>query len=618
MRNVAIIAHVDHGKTTLVDRILKQCEVKLLNERMMDSNQIEKERGITILAKVTAVTHCPPGEKEPILINVVDTPGHADFGGEVERVLSMVDGAILVVDVIEGPMTQTKFVVSKALQYNLKPILVINKVDREGAIEGDAESAVFDLLASLNATDEQLDFPVLYGSARDGWVSTSFADRTSWKEKRLDITPLLNTICSHVPPPKVDTKSLFSFLVTMVSRDPYLGKIVTGKVYSGIATPNDLVSVMNREGTPVGQGRVTKIRASRGLRNEELPYAIAGDILSLTGIESASIGDTLANVAIKSPLFTPKIDPPTVSVTFLVNDSPIKGKEGSVFTSQKLADRLFREAETNPAMKVGYAKDDREKLEVQGRGELQLGILMENIRREGVEFAVSPPRVLFQRPEGEPDSKEVLEPIEDLIVEVDEEHSGTVIDKLSRRHGHVSDINNTAGGRTRIKMTIPARCLIGFRPIFTSDTRGSGILYSTFREYAPFRGETGDKRKGVIISMADGEATAHALESIQDRGILFITPGTACYNGMIVGESAKDSDVVVNPVRRKETSNVRSVLKEEKLVLVPPRIVNLESAIGYVQAGELIEVTPQSIRLRKVILDEAKRRAAEKHGNPYN
>uniref|UniRef100_A0A7S0ZHY3 Tr-type G domain-containing protein n=1 Tax=Timspurckia oligopyrenoides TaxID=708627 RepID=A0A7S0ZHY3_9RHOD len=615
IRNVAIIAHVDHGKTTLVDRILKQCEVKLSNERMMDSNAIEKERGITILSKVTAVTY--ENSNERMLLNVVDTPGHADFGGEVERVLSMVDGAVLLVDALEGPMTQTKFVLSKALQYKLRPIVVVNKVDREAAEAGIAESAVFDLLLSMDASDEQLDFPTLYASAREGWVSSSFSDRECWKEKNLDVTALLDTITNHVPAPKVDLDAPFSFLVTMISRDPFLGKIVTGRVHAGQARVGDAVKVMTRDGEYVGEGRVSKVRASRGLKTAELPVAIGGDIVSMTGIECASVGDTISALEVTAPLFAPKIDPPTVSVFFSVNDSPLKGKEGVVFTSQKLSERLLREAESNVSITVGSASGISEQMEVQGRGELQLGILIENLRREGIELAISPPRVLFQTDPSNPRGPK-LEPIEDLIVEVDEMHAGSIIEKLSRRHGHLIDMTNTLGDRVRVRMTIPSRCLIGFRPIFIQDTRGSGIMYSTFSSYEAYRGDTGDLRKGVIVSMAAGTASAYALESVQERGTLFIKPGTDVYAGMIVGESAKEHDLSMNPVKEKKASNIRTTLKEESIKLVPPRLITLEEAIGYVQPGELIEVTPKSIRMRKLILDCNLRRSAEKSNKAYN
>ncbi|KAA8495706.1 GTP-binding protein TypA/BipA-like [Porphyridium purpureum] len=612
IRNVAIIAHVDHGKTTLVDRILKQCAVKMLNDRMMDSNVIEKERGITILAKVTGVEYTRQDASAPLLVNVVDTPGHADFGGEVERVLSMVDGAILLVDAAEGPMTQTKFVVSKALQYNLRPIVVINKVDKESVVEGTAESAVFDLFASLEATDEQLEFPILYASARDGWVSPDFSDRTRWQEKNLDVTPLMEAIASHVQCPNVDVNAPFSFLVTMISRDPFLGKMVTGKVHSGTAFVGDQVKVLTRDGEAAGTGRIMKVRASRGLRSTELDRAIAGDVVTILGVEAASVGDTICHGSVTAPLFAPQIDPPTVSINFCVNDSPIKGKDGTVVTSQKLGERLFAEAESNVSISVGYSKN-REQLEVQGRGELQLGILIENMRREGMELAISPPKVLYKNDE----KGKLLEPIEEVLIEVDEEHSGVVIDKLNRRHGHLSDVSSTAGGRSRIKMTIPARCLIGFRPIFMGDTRGSGILYSTFHGYELHRGDTSDPRKGVICSTATGTATAYALEPIQERGTLFITPGMDVYEGMIIGESKKDDDMVVNPVKEKQLTNVRTTLKEEHFRFSPAKPVLLEHAIGYIQAGELIEVTPKNVRLRKLILNYDKRKSFEKRKQPY-
>lgn len=610
---MAIIAHVDHGKTTLVDRVLRDCNVAITADRVMDRNELEKERGITIMSKVTSVTH---GEHR---INVIDTPGHADLGAEVERVLGLVDGAVLLVDATEGPMAQTKFVLTKALARGIRPLLVLNKVDRDTADPAAVEAAVFDLFASLDASDEQLDFTTLYASAKQGWTAASLDAAGSG-----DTRPLLDAIVSHVPPPRdADTAAPFAFLAAMLSRDPYLGRIATGRVAAGAVVPGQRVVLVAADGSKRADGRVGKILATRGLATEELPRAVAGDIVSLTGMDAIAVGDTVAVLADDAPagsvppaLYSVPIDPPTVSVVFSVNESPLSGKDGTVLTSQKLAARLALEAENNVSISVSPSAGGEEATEVHGRGELQLGILIEQLRREGLEFAVSPPRVLTKtapKPDY-PAQTVTLEPWEELSVEVDEAHTGLVLDKLSQRYATVLDTASLPGGRSRLKVLIPARGLLGFRPVFTADTRGSGVLHRSFAHWAELPADAlpPSARKGVLVSMADGLTSAYSLATLEARGTLFVRPREEVYAGMIIGECSRGADIDVNPVRAKQLTNIRTHAKDEAVRLSPPRAMTLETAIGYVQTDELVEVTPTKVRLRKRILDAATRLRASK------
>ncbi|CAK7323987.1 unnamed protein product [Dovyalis caffra] len=605
LRNVAVIAHVDHGKTTLMDRLLRQCGADIPHERAMDSISLERERGITISSKVTSISW-----KENVL-NMVDTPGHADFGGEVERVVGMVEGAILVVDAGEGPLAQTKFVLAKALKYGIRPILLLNKVDRPAVSEercDEVESLVFDLFANLGATEEQLDFPVLYASAKEGWASSSFTKDPPADSKNM--AQLLDAIIRHVPSPKANLDAPFQMLVSMMEKDFYLGRILTGRVFSGIIHVGDRLHGLRSTDsgvTKIEEGKVTKLMKKKGTSMVLIDSAGAGDIISMAGMASPSIGHTVANLEVMTALPTVELDPPTISMTFGVNDSPLAGRDGTHLTGGKIGDRLMAEAETNLAINVlpGMA----ETYEVQGRGELQLGILIENMRREGFELSVSPPRVMYKT-----EKKEKLEPIEEVTIEVNEEHVGLVMEALSHRRAEVLDMGPVAGhvGRTRLSLTCPSRGLVGYRSVFSSDTRGSGFMHRAFLTYAKHRGPLGNVRKGVLVSMGYGTITAYALMSLEPRGILFVSPGMETYDGMIVGEHSRDSDLDVNPVRAKELSNMRAAGKDENVKLSPPRLMTLEEAIGYVASDELIEVTPKAIRLRKRYLEVNKRKAMSK------
>lgn len=605
LRNVAVIAHVDHGKTTLMDRLLRQCGADIPHERAMDSISLERERGITIASKVTGISW---RENE---LNMVDTPGHADFGGEVERVVGMVEGAILVVDAGEGPLAQTKFVLAKALKYGLRPILLLNKVDRPAVSEercDEVESLVFDLFANLGATDEQLDFPVLYASAKEGWASSTFT-----KDPPADVrnmSQLLDAIIRHVPPPKASLDAPFQMLVTMMEKDFYLGRILTGRVSSGVVSVGDKVHGLRitDSGTEkIEEGKVTKLMKKKGTGMVLIDSAGAGDIISIAGMTKPSIGHTVANTEVTTALPTIELDPPTISMTFGVNDSPLAGRDGTHLTGGKIGARLMSEAETNLAINVipGMA----ETYEVQGRGELQLGILIENMRREGFELSVSPPKVMYKTENGVK-----LEPIEEVTIEVNEEHVGLVMEALSHRKAEVMDMGPVPGsaGRTKLSLTCPSRGLVGYRSVFSSDTRGTGFMHRAFLKYEKHRGLLGNVRKGVLVSMGFGSITAHALMSLEPRGILFVPPGTETYDGMIIGEHSRDTDLDVNPVRAKELSNVRAAGKDENVKLTPPRLMTLEEAIGYVASDELIEVTPKAIRLRKRYLDVNKRKTMSK------
>jgi GTP-binding protein len=599
LRNLAIIAHVDHGKTTLIDSMLKQSGTFRQNqqvaERVMDSNDLEKERGITILAKCTSIT------VDDVRMNIVDTPGHADFGGEVERVLSMVNGVVLLVDAAEGPMPQTKFVLSKALALGLKPIVVINKVDRPDARVEEVHNEIFDLFVALDANDDQLDFPTLYASGRGGWAAESM------DAPRENLTPLFDIIKNYVPEPMVDKDAPFTMLATILEADPYLGRVLTGKVYSGRAKQNMNVKALRLGGELVEQGRLTKIFAFRGIEKIGIEEAEAGDIISIAGLVDASVADTICDLEVENAIKATPIDPPTMAITISVNDSPLAGTEGSKVTSRMIRDRLFKEAESNVAIRVKES-EDKDAFEVGGRGELQLGVLIETMRREGFELSVSRPRVLFKKDE----AGKTLEPIEELFVDVDEEFSGVIVEKLSLRKGEMTDMRPSGGGKIRIKFLIPARGLIGYQSEFLTDTRGTGIMSRLFHGYAPFKGEIEGRRNGVLISMASGVAVAYALWNIEERGILFINPQEKVYEGMIIGQHSRDNDLEVNPLKGKQLTNIRTTSKDEAVRLTPPKIITLEDAISYIEDDELVEVTPQSIRLRKKLLDSNDRKRASR------
>ena len=599
LRNIAIIAHVDHGKTTLVDRLLQQSgafrENQRVAERAMDSNDLERERGITILAKATSILW------QGTRVNIVDTPGHVDFGGEVERILNMVDGALVLVDAAEGPLPQTKFVVLKALKMGLKPIVVINKVDRPDARPHEVVNEVFDLFASLDASDEQLDFPILYGSAKEGWMAES---PEGPKEARMQ--PLFDLVLSHVAPPHVE-EGPFRLLGTILEANPYLGRVVTGRITSGTVAPNQSVKVLDHDGKLVEQGRVSKVLAFRGLERLALDEATAGDIVSLAGLPSATVAHTICAPEVIEPLPAQPIDPPTLSMTFRVNDSPLAGTEGDKVTSRMIRDRLLREAEGNVALRVTES-DERDSMEVAGRGELQLGILIETMRREGFELSVSRPKVLFRRNE----QGELLEPIEEVVIDLDAEHSGIVVQKLSERKGELLEMRPSGGGRQRLVFYVPTRGLIGYQGELLTDTRGTGIMNRLFHAYAPYKGEIQGRRNGVLISTEAGEAVAYALWNLEDRGPMMIDPGVRVYAGMIVGEHTRDNDLEVNVLKGKKLTNIRTTSKDEAVRLTPPIRMTLERALAYIQDDELVEVTPKSIRLRKRHLDSNDRKKAER------
>ncbi|HRJ66579.1 MAG TPA: translational GTPase TypA, partial [Alphaproteobacteria bacterium] len=582
LRNIAIIAHVDHGKTTLVDQLLRQAgqfrDNQHVAERVMDSNDLERERGITILAKVTSVMW------NETRINIVDTPGHADFGGEVERILSMVDGVVVLVDAAEGPLPQTKFVSGKALQLGLKPIVVINKVDRPDARPDEVHEAVFDLFAALEATDEQLDFPVLYASGRDGWAATSM------DAERKDMKPLFDLICDFVPAPKVDATAPFSMLVTLIENNPYLGRLVTGRIMSGSAKTNQNVKGLDLEGNLVENARVTKILAFRGIERVPLDEASAGDIVSVAGMTETTVANTVCDPSVMVALPAQPIDPPTISMSFSVNDGPFAGKEGTKVTSRMIRDRLFKEAETNVAMKVKDGMTS-ETFEVFGRGELQMSVLIETMRREGFELMIGRPRVLYKTEEA---TGERLEPIEEVVIDVDQEYSGTVVQKMALRKGEMMSMQPSGAGKVKMTFIAPTRGLIGYHGEFLTDTRGTGIINRLFHGYAPFKGNIDGRRTGVLIAMSTGQATAYDLWNLEERGVIMVLPGTDVYEGMIVGEHNRDNDLPVNVLKGKKLTNVRASGSDEMVKLIPPRILTLEQAITYIADDELVEVTPKS------------------------
>ena len=598
LRNIAIIAHVDHGKTTLVDKLLQQSGTYRENqrqvERAMDSNDIERERGITILAKCTSV------EWEDTRINIVDTPGHADFGGEVERILSMVDGVIVLVDAAEGPMPQTKFVVGKALKLGLKPIVAINKVDRPDARVTEVVNEVFDLFAALDATDDQLDFPILYGSGKNGWMGSSETENDK------GMKPLFDLVIKHVAPPVVE-EGPFRLLGTILEANPYLGRIITGRIASGSAKPNQAVKVLSRDGKTVETGRITKILAFRGLERQPVELAEAGDIVAIAGLTKGTVADTFCDPTVETPIQAQPIDPPTVSMSFIVNNSPLAGTEGDKVTSRLIRDRLLREAEGNVALRVVEAAD-KDSMEVSGRGELQLAILIENMRREGFELSVSRPRVVLTKNE----NGQILEPVEEVVIDVDEEFSGVVVQKMSERKAEMIEMRPSGGNRLRLVFYAPTRGLIGYQGELMTDTRGTAIMNRLFHDYLPYKGEIQGRRNGVLISNEQGEAVAYAMFKLEDRGPMMIEPGWKVYKGMIVGEHTRENDLEINVLKGKQLTNIRTTSKDEAVRLTPPIRMTLEKALAYIEDDELVEITPKSIRLRKRHLDPNERKRAEK------
>ena len=601
LRNIAIIAHVDHGKTTLVDQLFRQSgtfrDNQRVEERAMDSNDLEKERGITILAKPTSVEWTPEGG-EPVRINIVDTPGHADFGGEVERILSMVDGVVLLVDSSEGAMPQTKFVTGKALALGLRPIVVVNKVDRPDERIQEVLDEVFDLFVSLDATDEQLDFPVLYASGRNGYANEDSSLRSG------TLIPLFQKIVDHVPAPAVEVEGVpFTFLVTLLDRDNFLGRILTGRVTSGSVKVNQAIHALDMDGKVIETGRASKIMAFHGLDRVPVDEAKAGDIISLAGLAVATVANTICDTSVTEPIQAQPIDPPTLSMRFAVNDSPMAGREGTKVTSRMIRDRLAREAESNVAVKVTESAD-KDSFEVAGRGELQLGVLIETMRREGFELSISRPRVLF----GEDENGGKTEPYETVMIDVDEEFSGTVVEKMNIRKAEMTDMRPSGGGKTRITFSAPSRGLIGYHGEFLSDTRGTGIMNRLFEKYGPHKGKIEGRKNGVLISNGSGEANAYALGPLEERGILMVGVGEALYEGMIIGENAKPDDLEVNPMKSKALTNFRASGKDDAVRLTPPWKLTLEQAIAYIDDDELVEVTPKTIRLRKRYLDPNERK----------
>jgi GTP-binding protein len=601
LRNIAIIAHVDHGKTTLVDQLLAQSGVFRANEatteRAMDSNDQERERGITILAKCTSVLwHGEAGETR---INIIDTPGHADFGGEVERILGMVDGCLLLVDAEEGVMPQTKFVLGKALKLGLRPIVVLNKVDRAHADPDRVLNDAFDLFASMGATDEQLDFPHLYASGKQGWATLDMAKPSE------TLAPLFDKIVEHVPAPTAQGRVAEppQMLAVLIESDPFLGRLLTGRLEAGKLTPGTPIRALNRDGQEVERGRVTKILAFRGLKRQPIEEAEAGDIIAVAGLSKATVADTLGAIELTEALPAQPIDPPTISMTVSVNDSPLAGREGDKVQSRVIRARLLQEAESNVAIRVTETAE-KDAYEVAGRGELQLGVLIENMRREGFEVSISRPRVVYQTGE----NGERLEPIEEVVIDVDDEHTGVVIEKLSARKAELKDMRPSGAGKTRIMLEAPSRSLIGYQGEFLTDTRGSGVLNRVFSHYEPYKGYIEGRQKGVLVSNSDGETAAYALWNLEERGVMFIGAGEKTYQGMIIGENSRSDDLDVNPMKSKQLTNVRASGKDEAVRLTPPRRPTLEQAIAYIEEDELVEVTPKNIRLRKLVLNPSFRK----------
>jgi GTP-binding protein len=598
LRNIAIIAHVDHGKTTLVDRLLQQSgtfrDNQQVAERALDSNELERERGITILAKCTSVVW------RGVRINIVDTPGHADFGGEVERILGMVDGVLLLVDAAEGPMPQTKFVLGKALRLGLRPIVVINKVDRPDQRAHQVHDEVFDLFAALDADPAQLDFPTVFASAKQGWAAD--APETPGR----DMAPLFDLILRHVPPPAADPDGPFAMLATTLEANPYLGRLLTGRIAAGRVRTNQAVKAIDRDGRLLEQARITRILAFRGLERQPIEEALAGDIVALAGLGTASVADTICDPAVDTPLAAQPIDPSTIVMTFSVNDGPYAGQDGSKVTSRQLWERLAREAEGNVAIRVSESSE-KDSFEVAGRGELQLAVLIENLRREGYELCAGRPRVLYRT---DPATGARLEPIEEVVVDVDEPFAGVVVEKLTQRKGELIEMRPAGAGKTRLVFHAPSRALIGYHGEFLTDTRGTGVLNRVFHGYAPWKGPIAQRHTGVLVSAEQGEAVAYALWNLEDRGPLFIGPGDKVYSGMIIGEHNKGNDLEVNPLKAKKLTNIRAAGKDDNVLLTPPVRMTLEKAIAYIADDELVEVTPKAIRLRKRHLDPHERKRA--------
>ena len=599
IRNIAIIAHVDHGKTTLIDSMMKQSGLfrdnQQVDERLMDSGDLEKERGITILAKPTSITW------NDIRINIIDTPGHADFGGEVERVLGMADGVILLVDSAEGPMPQTKFVLGKALKLGLRPMVIVNKIDRQDKRPDEVVNEIFDLFVSLDANDEQLDFPILYASGRSGWCVSDLNDESS------DLKPLMSLIVEHVPEPKVDEENDFAMLATLLDYDSYLGRCLTGKVISGNAKINDSVKAIDLNSNLIENGRLTKLFKFEGTKKVPVDEVFCGDIICIAGLTKASVSDTICNTNIKTPLKSTPIDPPTMSVTITVNDSPFAGRDGKKVTSTVIRERLISESETNVAITFSEA-GGKESFEIGGRGELQLGVLIETMRREGFELTVSRPKVLYKI---DVDNKK-LEPIEEVTIDVDEEYSSSVLDNMNRRKGDMVDMRSSGEGKTRIIFHAPSRSLIGFQNRFLTLTKGTGVINRVFHEYGPYKGDIDGRRNGVLVSTETGSAVAYALFNLQDRGIMFLGPQTEVYEGMIVGEHNRDNDLGINVLKGKKHSNVRSSGADEAVILVPHLKMSLEQMMAYIEDDELLEVTPKNLRLRKKYLDPNERKKMSK------
>ena len=599
IRNIAIIAHVDHGKTTLIDSMMKQSGLfrdnQQVDERLMDSGDLEKERGITILAKPTSITW------NDIRINIIDTPGHADFGGEVERVLGMADGVILLVDSAEGPMPQTKFVLGKALKLGLRPMVIVNKIDRQDKRPDEVVNEIFDLFVSLDANDEQLDFPILYASGRSGWCITDLNDESS------DLKPLMSLIVDHVPEPKVDEENDFAMLATLLDYDSYLGRCLTGKVISGNAKINDSVKAIDLNSNLIENGRLTKLFKFEGTKKVPVDEVFCGDIICIAGLTKASVSDTICNTNVTTPLKSTPIDPPTMSVTITVNDSPFAGRDGKKVTSTVIRERLIAESETNVAITFSEA-GGKESFEIGGRGELQLGVLIETMRREGFELTVSRPKVLYKIG----DKNEKLEPIEEVTIDVDEEYSSSVLDNMNRRKGDMVDMRSSGEGKTRIIFHAPSRALIGFQNRFLTLTKGTGVINRVFHEYGPYKGDIEGRRNGVLISTETGSAVAYALFNLQDRGVMFLGPQTEVYEGMIVGEHNRDNDLGINVLKGKKHSNVRSSGADEAVILVPHQKMSLEQMMAYIEDDELLEVTPNNLRLRKKYLDPNERKKMSK------
>ena len=596
LRNIAIIAHVDHGKTTLVDALLQQSGTfhknQAITDRAMDSNDLERERGITILAKCTSVVW------NEHRINIVDTPGHADFGGEVERILSMVDGVLVLVDASEGTMPQTKFVLGKALRLGLKPIVVVNKVDKPDQRAFAVQDEMFDLFTVLDANEEQLDFPTLFASAKNGWASDDPGTPTS------NMNSLFERVIEHVPAPTIETNENFRMLVTTMEYDPFLGRILTGRITSGSIKPNSIVKSLTIDGEAKEEGRITKILAFRGLERVPLEEASAGDIIALAGLSKTTVADTILDPAANTPLHAEKIDPPTIAVTFAINDSPLAGLDGDKVTSRVLRDRLYREAEGNISITVSETAE-KDAFEVSGRGELQLAVLIEQMRREGYEMSISRPRVLY---ETNKETGEKLEPVEEVVIDVDDEYSGPVVEAVSTRKGELQDMRPSGGGKQRLTFLCPSRGLIGYHGEFMTQTRGTGILNRIFHSYKPMKGQIPGRRNGVLISLEQGKSSGYALFNLEDRGQLMIESGEAVYGGMIIGEHTRDNDLEVNPLKSKQLTNFRASGKDDAIVLSPPVKLTLERAISYIQDDELVEITPNVIRLRKKYLDMHERK----------